>query len=65
MFNTSLGRVWRSKSGVEGQAHQGQKRHFSAISEARVRFMFAKTSLASSLLTYLLKGCSIVKKIVI
>ena len=33
---------------VKGQGHQGQKRHFSALSAACMRFMFDKTSLASS-----------------
>jgi len=32
---------------VKGQGHQGQKRHFSALSPACVRFTFGKTSLAS------------------
>ena len=32
----------------KGQGHHGQKRHFSALSAAYVRFMFGKTSLASS-----------------
>ena len=30
---------------VKGQGHQGQKRHFSALSAACVRFMFGKISL--------------------
>ena len=34
---------------VKGQGHQGQKRHFSALLAACVRFMFGRTSLASSL----------------
>ena len=34
---------------VKGQGRQGQKRYFSARSEACVRFVFGKTSLASSL----------------
>jgi len=33
---------------VKGQGHQGQKRHFSALSAACVRFMFGKISLAYS-----------------
>jgi len=33
---------------VKGQGHQGQKRHFSVLLAACVRFMFDKTSLASS-----------------
>jgi len=33
---------------VKGQGNQGQKRYFSALSAAYVRFMFGKTSLASS-----------------
>ena len=33
---------------VKGQGHQGQKRRFSAPSSACVRFMFGKTSVASS-----------------
>jgi len=32
----------------KGQGHQGQKRHFSALSAACVRFVFGKTSLAST-----------------
>jgi len=32
----------------QGQGHQGQRRHFSALSAACVRFMFGKTSLAFS-----------------
>jgi len=32
----------------KGQGHQGQKRHFSTLSAACVRFMFGKTSSASS-----------------
>jgi len=41
--------TWTSlKVMVKGQGHQGQKRHFSALSAACVRFVFAKTSLASS-----------------
>jgi len=28
MFGPSLGRVWRSRSKVKGQGHQGKKRHF-------------------------------------
>jgi len=31
---------------VKGQDHQGQKRYFSALSKACVRFTFGKTSLA-------------------
>jgi len=31
---------------VKSQGHQGQKRHFSALSAACVRFVFGKTSLA-------------------
>ena len=31
VFGPSLGRVWRSRSKVKGQGHQGQKRHFSAF----------------------------------
>jgi len=42
---TSL-KVKDSRSTVKGQGHHGQKRHFSALSEACVRFMFGKTSLA-------------------
>jgi len=29
---------------VKGQGHHGQKRHFSALPAACVRFMFGKTS---------------------
>jgi len=38
----------RTSLKVRGQGHQGQKRHFSAILAACVRFVFGKTSLASS-----------------
>jgi len=48
VFGPSLRRVWRSRSKVKSQVHQRQKRHFSALSEACVRFMFGRTSLASS-----------------
>jgi len=34
---------------VKGQGHRGQKRHFSAVLAACVRFMFGETSSASSL----------------
>jgi len=37
----------RLKVKVKDQGHQGQKRHFSALSAA-LRFIFSKTSLASS-----------------
>jgi len=40
------------KVNVEGQGHQGQKTAFSALSAACVRFVFGKTSLASSLFIY-------------
>jgi len=45
--NLHGGRVWsftrtNLKVKVKGQGHQGQKRHFSALSAARVRFMFGK-----------------------
>jgi len=53
-FGPSLGQVWKSKSKVKGQGHQGQKRHFLALSAACVRFMFRKTSLASR--CYLVRG---------
>jgi len=51
-------RVWspaqsRLKFKVKGQGHQGQKRHFSALSAACMRFVFAKTSLASSFSVHL------------
>ena len=39
----SLGRVWRSRSKVKSQGHQGQRRHFPALSAACVRFIFDKT----------------------
>jgi len=39
---------------VNGIGHQGQKRHFSAVLAACVRFMFGKTSLASSFYIFLL-----------
>jgi len=47
-------RVWSLarkclKVKVKGQGHQGQKTAFLALSAACVRFMFGKTSLASSL----------------
>ena len=42
VFGPLHGRVWRSK--VEGQGHQGQKLFFGSF----VRFIFSKTSLASS-----------------
>jgi len=32
----------------KGQGHQGQKQHFSALLVACMRFIFGKTSLASS-----------------
>jgi len=48
VFGPSLGHVWRSRSKVKGQGHQEQKQHFSTLSAACVRFMFGKTSLASS-----------------
>jgi len=35
----ALGCVWRSRSKVKGQGHQGQKRHFSALSVACGQFM--------------------------
>jgi len=49
VFRPSLGWVWTLRSNVKGQGHQEHKRHFSAISAARVRFMYGKTSLASCL----------------
>jgi len=33
---------------IEGQGHQGQKQHFSALLAACVRFMLGETSLGSS-----------------
>ena len=43
--------VWTSlKVEVKGQGHQGQKRHFLALSAACLWSMFGKTSLASSIL---------------
>jgi len=54
VFRQSLRRVRRSRSKVEGQGHQGQRNGiFAALSTACVRFMFGKTSLASSLVAYL------------
>jgi len=44
VFGPSLGRVWRSIK-VKGQGHQVQKRQFSALSVACMRFVFGKTSL--------------------
>ena len=41
--------VWTSLK-VKGQGHQGQKRHFLALSAACLWSMFGKTSLASSIL---------------
>jgi len=52
MFGPSLGWVWRSLLKVKRQRLQGQKRHFSALLAACVRFMFGKTSLASSFLSF-------------
>jgi len=46
LFGPLLGRVWRSRTKVKG--HQGQKWHSSALSVACMRFVFGKTSLASS-----------------
>ena len=43
---------------VKDQDDQGQKRHFSALSAACVRFMFGKTSLACSLVLLLHKCIS-------
>jgi len=48
VFGPSLGRVWRSGSKVKGQDHQGQKTAFLTLLAACMRFMFDKTSLASS-----------------
>jgi len=42
-----------SRSKVKGQGHQGQKRHFSALSAAIMWFMFGETSLASSFSSFL------------
>jgi len=42
VFGPSLGRVWMRTSKVKDQGHQRQKRRFSALSAARVRFMFGK-----------------------
>jgi len=50
VFGPSLGRVWRSRSKVKDQRSRspGAKRHLSDLSAACVRFMYGKTSLASS-----------------
>ena len=54
VFGPSLGWVWRSKSKIKSQGHQGQKTTtFSALSAACARFMFGKISLASSLFDHL------------
>jgi len=56
VFGPSLGQVWTLKVKVKGQRsrsdNQGQKRHFSALLASCVRFMFGKTSLASSLFAF-------------
>jgi len=42
-------RVWSlARTSLKVSGHQGQKRRFSTLSAACVRFMFGKTSLASS-----------------
>jgi len=51
--NSQRRRVWSLdraslKVRVKVQGHHGQKRHFSTLSVACVRFVFGKTSLASS-----------------
>ena len=50
-------RVWsiaqtslKVKVKIKGQGHQGQKQHFSVLLAACMRFMFGKTSLASSII---------------
>jgi len=48
VFGPSLGRVWRPRSKLKDQGHQGQKTAFSTLSAACVRFVFGQTSLASS-----------------
>jgi len=58
--NSQRRRVWSVartslKVKVKGQGHQGQKRYFSPLSVACVRFTFGKTSLASIVLIWLLK----------
>ena len=49
--NSHRSRVWslaRTSLKVRIKGHQGQKRHFPALLAACMRFMFGKTSLASS-----------------
>ena len=41
----------------QGQGYQGQKQYFSALSAACVRFVFSKTSLASSFSTDVFYAC--------
>jgi len=53
VFGPSLRRVWMSTSKIKSQSHQGQKRHFLALLAAFVRFMFDKTSSASSVYLYI------------
>ena len=48
VFGPALGGVSRSRSKIKAQGHQGQKTAFSALSAACMRFLFGKTSLASS-----------------
>jgi len=50
VFGPLRRQVWRSKSKIKGQGHQGQKQHFSALLAAFMRFMFGKTSLGSSII---------------
>ena len=52
VFGPSLGGIRMSGSTVKGQDHQEQKWHFSALSAACVRFLFGKTSLASTYIYY-------------
>ena len=62
MLNSHGRRVWslaqRSlKVKVKGQGRQGQKRHFSALSVACVWFVFGRTSLTSSFLSFQSSCC--------
>jgi len=63
-------RVWSLaqmgfKVKVKGQCHQGQKRHFSALSAAWVQFMFGKTSLASSLKIFFVRHIWLIVLVII
>jgi len=51
VWGPAIGKVWRWRSKVKSQGHNGQKRYFMAISVPCVRFVFDKTSSLASLLT--------------